>query len=195
MAYSSLTDFIGLLRQTANGMRAVRMPGLDYVVEALQRAGMFQISVGQSQPVTNQSITVWFRPAVPSYVSEGVVFLWNPATVEYEVATPALWNALFLAVKQQVTQNVAVAGPTNVQTNADVVLVQNVGASVALVMPLSSTKANPVLISDWANHAGTNNITITLTGGDVFPNGAVTQIIAADSASVFLRPVPGGYTL
>lgn len=196
MSYNSATDFIALLRQiSGGGVRTERMPGLDFVVAALSRMGFFQLSIGQVAPTTSQSTTAWFKPALQSWLLEGTLFLWNEATLQYEVATPDLWASMFVVSTSGTVQEVTVVGPTNVQVNADVVRVQNVGAAVALVMPLSQNMSGPVLISDWANHAGTNNITITLSGGQTFPNGAVTWTIAADSGSVFLRPVPGGYAL
>jgi hypothetical protein len=103
---------------------------------------------------------------------------------------------LFLALAPAVVQDVTTIGPIAVQVNATVVRVMNVGAPVALTMPLSATKSAPVLISDWANHAGsTGVITISSSGGDVFPGGVTTWQIAGDGGSVFLRPVPGGYAL
>lgn len=197
MAYTPTTDFLALLRQTSNGMRLAEVPGLDYLVAALARAGMFSLSVGQLAPTTNQATTAWFQPAIPSWNREGVLFLWNSVAVEYEPATPALWSALFLrtAVFSEVVQDVVAAGPVAVQTTADVVRVQNVGAPVALTMGLAVNASRTVLITDWANHAGTNPITITLSGGDIFPGGGNTWQIAADAGSIFLRPVPGGYAL
>lgn len=196
MAYSPATDFIALLRQTDGGVRTERMPGLDYIAAAMARAGMFELSVGQIAPTANQAITAWLKPALSSWTAEGVLFLWNAATVEYEVANPLLWSALFLAAAvAEVIQDVTTAGPVTVNTNSTIVRVQNVGAAVALVMPPAATMLGPVLISDWANLAGTNNITIARSGGDVFPNGATTWTIAGDGGSVFLRPVPGGYAL
>jgi hypothetical protein len=197
MSYGSTTDFLALLRQTLHGERVVQMPGLDYLVAALARAGVFALSIGQSAPVVNQVTTAWFRPAVPSWASEGVLFLWNSITVEYEPATPALWSALFLhtAIFSETVQDVTVAGPTAVQTGADVVRVQNVGAPVALTVGLSINASRAVLVTDWANHAGTNPITLTLSGGDIFPGGGNTWVIGADAGSIFLRPVPGGYAL
>jgi hypothetical protein len=197
MSYSATIDFLALLRLTSGGIRTERMPGLDYVVQALARMGIVNLSVSAVAPIANQATTVWLQPSVPSWVAEGAVFLWNVITSEYEVATPALWSAFFLAsgTSGSVVQDVTTAGPVLVQTNARVVRVQNVGAPVALTMPLSATMGGPVLISDWANHAGANNIQIGLSGSDVFPLAAVTQTIAADGASVFLRPVPGGYAL
>lgn len=96
MSYNPVTDFIALLRSTGGGVRTERMPGLDYVVSALARAGLITVSVGQTAPIANQATTVWFQPAVPSWNAEGVVWLWNATAAAYQVATPALWS-LFLA--------------------------------------------------------------------------------------------------
>lgn len=171
------------------------MPGLDYVVEALARAGMIALSVSQTAPTVNQAATAWFMPAIPSFSAEGTLFLFNVALGAYQPATPALWAAFFSAGASGVVQDVTTAGPVTVQTNASVVRVQNVGAAVALIMPPSVNMADDVLITDWANHAGANNITITLSGSDVFPGGANEWTIAADAGSIFLRPVPGGFAL
>lgn len=196
MAYSPTTDFLALLRQTSGGVRFERMPGLDYVVAAMARAGLVNLAVSATEPATNKATTAWFRPAVPSWSSEGVLFIWNGGAGEYEPATPALWSALIVAsAVQTVVQDVTTAGPVAVQANASIVRVQNVGAAVALVMPLSANMAGPVLISDWANLAGANNITISRSGADVFPNGATAWTIGGDGGSVFLRPVPGGFAL
>lgn len=196
MSYGPTTDFLALLRQTSGGMRMERMPGLDWAVVALARAGMFNLAVQTTAPVVNQAATAWFKPAVPSWATEGTLFLWNPSAAEYEIATPALWSSLFVAAPAvAVVQDVTVAGPTAVLAGADIVRVMNVGAPVTLVMPASATKFNPVLISDWANLAGANNITIQRTGADVFPNGATTWTIGGDGGSVFFRPVPGGYVI
>lgn len=92
MSYNPLTDFIALLRSTGGGVRTERMPGLDYVVAALARAGLISVVAGQTAPIANQATTVWFQPTVPSWTGEGVVLLWNGAA--YVAATPALWSTL-----------------------------------------------------------------------------------------------------
>lgn len=196
MSYATATDLLALIRQTSGGQRVARMPGLDYIVVALARAGFFQIFVGQSAPVANQATTLWFQPNINSWLIEGTVWLWNATAAQYQPATPSLWSALlFSSPAAAIVQDVTTAGPVTVETIANVVRVQNVGAPVTLLMPLSTTVLNPVLISDWANHAGTNNILITLSGSDTFPLNATTQTIAADGGSVLLRPVPGGFAL
>lgn len=198
MSYTPATDLLALLRQTAGGMRAVRTPGLDYVVAALARAGLFTLYVGQTAPIANQATTVWFLPAPQSWASEGTVFLWNPTAGQYQVATPVLWSTLLAPANSGATpivQDVTTAGPVLIATSTTIVRVQNVGAPVSLTLPAAVTKIGAVLISDWANLAGTNNITVTRSGGDVFPNGATVETIAGDGGSLLFRPVPGGYAL
>ena len=163
MAYNPVTDFIGLLRQTGGGVRAERMPGLDYVVSALARAGMFQVSVGQVAPVANQQTTIWIVPAPQSWSAESSIFLWNPNSAEYEPASSALWSVLFSAatIPGQVTQSITAPGPAAIAVNAGVVLVkQTISAPITLNMPLAAAKIGSVLISDWKGDAGEGN-TIT----------------------------------
>lgn len=198
MSYAPATDFIGLLRQTSGGARVERMPGLDYVVAALARAGMFQLSVSDTPPVANQSVTAWFRPAVPSWASEGTLYLWEADTAQYVPASSMLWSELFITTAAATNiQMIKTPGPVNVNGTANVVLVnQTVSAPITLVMPLASAKIGDVLISDWKGDAGNNTITITLSGADVFPGGLPTWQIAGNTGSVFLRPLPGlGYAL
>ncbi len=197
MSYSPATDFLGLLRSTAGGVRAERMPGLDYIVVALARMGLCKVSVSSVAPIINQSTTVWLLPASPSWVAEGAVFLWNASTSEYEVATPLLWSAFLSTATAGATPIVqdVVTNAANVNAATTILRVQNVGAPVTLTLPLSSSKIGAVLVSDWNNLAGTNNILINRAGSDVFPNGATSLTIAGDGGSVLLRPVPGGYAL
>jgi hypothetical protein len=102
-----------------------------------------------------------------------------------------------IATATQIDQHITVAGPVSVLPNAGIVRVdQAVGAAITLDMPLSAAKTCPVLISDWKGDAGTNNITINLTGSDKFPGNLTSWTIAADTGSVFLRPIAGvGYAL
>lgn len=199
MSYASTTDFLALLRQTSGGVRTERMPGLDYLVSALARAGMFQLSVGQSAPTTNQNVTAWFRPAVPSWASEGVLYLWEADTAQYMPATAMLWSELFITTAAATNiQMVTGPGPVNINGTANIVLVnQSVSAPITLVMPLASAKIGDVLVSDWKGDAGQGNtITLALSGADKFPGGLTTWQIAGNTASVFLRPAPGlGYVV
>jgi hypothetical protein len=94
-------------------------------------------------------------------------------------------------------QHVTSAGPVAVSVDSGIVRVdQTVGASITLTLPAASAKTCPVLISDWKGDAGTNNITITLAGAETFPGGLTSWKIAADTGSLFLRPISGvGYVL
>lgn len=91
MSYNPATDYVGLWRNIAGQVSKVEMPGLDYVVAALARAGVITLSVSATAPVANQSTTAWLQAAVPSYSAEGVLQLWNAATSAYAAATPALF--------------------------------------------------------------------------------------------------------
>ncbi len=98
MAYNPTIDFLALVRQTPNGARMEQMPGMDFVLAALARAGMFDMVVSQTAPLENQATTAWLQPLITgSYAAESTLFLWNADTAGYELATPALWQALFEA--------------------------------------------------------------------------------------------------
>jgi len=142
MSYSPTTDFLALLRQTAAGVNFERMPGLDFVLAALARAGMFSVSVGQTAPIVNQSSTAWLRAASPSWTAEGILYLWNAATVQYEVATPALWTALIASGGSYAFQLVSVAAG-----------VVNSGVSLLAVQrsaPVTTSLMLPNLVSQWS---------------------------------------------
>jgi hypothetical protein len=91
MVYNAATDFLGLWRASGGNVSKMEMPGLDFVISALARAGVITVSVSATAPVANQSITAWLRAAVPSYSAEGAFFLWDKVTTNYLAATPALF--------------------------------------------------------------------------------------------------------
>lgn len=97
MAYNFATDLMALIRNTAGGARTVRAPTLDVVIATMARANMFALYVGATAPTSNQAVTAWLKPATQSWASEGVVYLWNAGTAEYELATPKLFSALIAA--------------------------------------------------------------------------------------------------
>lgn len=96
-----------------------------------------------------------------------------------------------------IVQTFTAGGTEAINPNTGIALVnQTVAAAKTLTMPLSSVKTCPVLISDFKGDAGTNSITINLSGSDKFPGNFTSWTIAGDTGSVFLRPVPGiGYVL
>ena len=105
--------------------------------------------------------------------------------------------ASLIASATQIEQHIIAAGPVDILPNAGIVRVdQATGAAITLNLPAAASKTCPVLIADWKGDAGTNNITIALSGSDKFPGGLTSWTIAADTGSVFLRPIAGvGYVL
>lgn len=92
MPYSPSTDFVGLWRAVSGGVEKAEMPGVDFMVSALTRAGLMRTVTSQTAPTTNQNRTAWFRPANPSFSSEGSLFLWDPSLSMYVPATPELFH-------------------------------------------------------------------------------------------------------
>lgn len=97
MAYNPATDFFGLWRNNGANVSKLEMPGLDVVIAALARAGLFTLSVSATAPVANQSTTAWLKTAVPSSSAEGQLFLWDKVTTAYLAATAALFLQLLEA--------------------------------------------------------------------------------------------------
>ena len=96
MVYTPGTDFVGLWRAVTGGAQKAEMPGLDFMISALSRSGLINVSMSAVAPVANQSTTMWFRPATPTYSAEGILKLWNGSA--YVTATPALFNDYLAAV-------------------------------------------------------------------------------------------------
>jgi len=194
MSYDPTTDFLALLRLTSGGIRTERMPGLDYVVTAMARAGMFTLSVGQTQPLTNQATTVWFRPSLPSWVAEGTVFLWNPATAAYEPATPLLWNFL-LAPSGYSFQSVTTAADVALAGKTLVAVQRAAPAATSIVLPnlgLQFLSGRPLKIVDWSTAVVNHAITLTTPdGATIMRNAAfVLNSNAVQLAGVTLHPSP-----
>lgn len=116
MVYNPATDFIGLWRNIAGAVSKMEMPGLDYAIAALARAGLFTLSVSATAPVVNQSTTAWLKTAVPSYSAEGALFLWNADTDEYEAATAGLFFDMLqrVAGRNGASLRTTVGAPANI---------------------------------------------------------------------------------
>lgn len=101
-----------------------------------------------------------------------------------------------LSSSLQIEQHITAAGPVTVNANTGIVRVdQTVGASITINLPAAASKTCPVLIADWKGDAGTNNITISPNGSEKI-QGQSSWVIAADTGSVFLRPISGvGYVI
>lgn len=101
MAYNPATDFVGVWRRSGGNVSKAEMPGLDFVIAALARAGVITLSVSATAPVVNQSTTAWLQAAVPSFSGEGSFKLWDAGASAYAAATPALFLKFLQATAGQ----------------------------------------------------------------------------------------------
>lgn len=126
-------------------------------------------------------------------VKDGVTYTFSLDVNSLSESLSAFFDPLDTSVDQEVTSGVSVA----VEQNARTVRVNKAsGSATTLTVPDSNVKTCDVLISDFKGDAGTNNITINLSGTDKFPGGLASWTIAADGGSVFLRRIKGvGYLL
>jgi hypothetical protein len=196
MAYNPLTDFLGLMRAGAGGAVLERMPGLDFVVAALVRAGLFTVFVGQSPPLSNQATTVWFQPSVPSWVAEGKVWLWNSRTVEYELATPALWNALLAPSGSGYSfQEVAAGAGVILPGTTLLAVVRTAPAATALLLPSLAAQfatGQKLQIVDYSTAVTNHVMTLTTPDGTKIMQLPSWQLLstADQSAGIMLQPSP-----
>lgn len=194
MGYNPLTDFLTLLRLSAGVVSTERMPGLDYVVAAMARAGLFQLSTDQTAPTTNQQNTVWLRPSVPSWVAEGTVFLWDASQGAYALATPALWHALLSPGGYSFQSVTAAAGA--VVAGTTVLAVQRASpSSTGLVLPSLGAQwisGRSLKISDWSTGVTSHTITLTTPDGATIMKQSSRQLVstAGQLASATFTPVP-----
>lgn len=190
MSYDPTVDFLGLSRLVSGAVRAERMPGLDYTVAALARAGLISLSVGQTAPIVNQPTTAWFRPSVPSWVAEGTLFLWDPTLLAYALATPALWTAL-LAPGAYLFQSVTT--PTAaVASNVTLLGIQRASpATTGITLPPVATRAGRALqVVDWSSAVVGHAVTLTPFGAETIMRlPAFNLFSTADQlAGVTLQP-------
>lgn len=193
MSYAPATDFIALLRLTNTGLEQLAsMPGLDYVLAALARAGQFRLWTGQSAPTSNQNRTVWLKPAQPSWTAEGAVYLWDSETGTYAPATPDLWLPLFSPTSAQVFQSTSVAADVVTAGVTLLAIERNNPAVTTLELPPLVTRAGaPLRIVDWSSNVVDHQIELsTPDGATVMRRASWSLWSTADQlASVSLYPV------
>jgi hypothetical protein len=97
MPYNPSSDFVGLWRAISGGVEKAEMPGMDFVIQALHRAGLLRVVNSQTAPIVNQSTTAWFKPLPSSFSGEGSLFLWDASLNMYVPATPELYHATLTA--------------------------------------------------------------------------------------------------
>lgn len=196
MSYTPTTDFLSLLRQTSAGVRFERMPGLDFLLAALQRLGFVNVSIGQTAPTSNQPSTAWFKPSMPSWVAEGTLFLWNGTLDAYQPATPALW-AEFLAPLVSGYAFQSVAAPTgNIVAGTSLLAIQRAApASTVLTLPNLAAQfasARKLQIVDFSTSVTNHAISIVTPDGSKIMQSATWELLsnAAQLSGVMLTPSP-----
>ncbi len=196
MSYNPATDFIGLLRLIGSTVRSERMPGLDYVVAAFSRMGFINLSVGQTAPTNNQATTVWFQPAIPSWVAEGVLRLWDPVAGAYAVATPFLWGVLLQPATHIGPARVITASGGFVMTTADAggaVGLNRAGAAPGVsstTLPVGSSSGMIYAIEDLNHNFQAGPVTVNYPAGTTGPGGAVDQVLNVNGQCAYFRLYP-----
>ena len=192
MSYSPITDFMALVRVTAGEAQIARIPGLDYVVAALARAGVITLSTGQSEPIVNQPTTAWLKPAEPSWTAEGTLYLWNTFTSAYEVATPALWTAILTISLSGYDFQSAPDASNTVETLTSLVAIQRTspGATTLRLPTVLSRGGKALQIADWSDSVVHHDITLTPAVGNTIMKLASWQLLStADQlAGITLYP-------
>lgn len=161
---------------------------------ALSRIGLFRLVVSPTAPTSNQALTVWLKPNLPSWTGEGTVFLWDVVTATYLPATPGLWNAVLDADTTTVVYVTLTApGPYAARPFDDVIFVkQTIGAPLTVNVDWS-VRTKPLTIVDAKGDALNNNISITPALGQTqMALLNYTYIIDSNGASITLRPLPDG---
>ena len=115
----------------------------------------------------------------------------------YQVTTAVL--AAFCAAfpvlnREDITSGATLATPYNVlPTDTQLLLNKSLGSPSYVTFPLASSMAYPfgVLVKDIKGDAGTNNITISFTGGQLC-DGQATIVLANPYDWTTINPSPGG---
>lgn len=194
MSYNPTTDFLALLRQAAGGVAFAEVPGLDFTVAALARAGLINLSVGQTPPLVNQSTTAWFKPALPSWTAEGVLFLWNAATASYAPATPALWVTM-LSPTGYAFQSLTGSNGI-VQAGTSLLAVQRTAPSATTIalpsLGAQQASGRKLQVVDFSTGVVNHVITLITPDGATIMRAATWQLLStADQlAGVMLQPSP-----
>jgi len=196
MVYNPATDFIGLWRASGGNVVKAEMPGLDYVVQALARAGIINLAVAATPPVANQSTTAWLQTAVPSYSAEGVLRLWDKVTTAYLAATPALFLQLLEASAGEngVSWWTSAGGPplNTVGNNGDFAVRTDAPNGIYGPKALGAWPAQPVPgTADVITSVSLDN-TFGVTPGELIYRGAlVWQALGAGANNTLLSVAAG----
>lgn len=179
MSYNPATDFVAIIRNPGTSPQAGSLPGLDFAIDALARAGAINVQIGGPAPTSNQLTTAWFVLQANSYGGEGTFMLWNAASQTYVGATPGLFALLVEATGK--TAGLAAVSDTNYAAKATdrFITFKTLTAPRVVTMPALAQfpVGTEVSIADESSNASIAT-PITVTGG-TFGNGIGPAIIAA----------------
>jgi hypothetical protein len=140
---------------------------------------------------------------VPDYSGLAELTSFDPSQEQvlvYNLIT-GIWNVVSLANlvnNPTATTQIITAGATYSAGINDKLIAVNktVGSATTITLPLSSVKVGPVRIVDFKGDAGTNNITVNVSGSDKLNGNLASWKIAGDGASILLTPISGvGYAV
>lgn len=194
MSFNPATDYLGLWRNIAGTISKVEMPGLDYVVAAMARAGLITLSVSATAPVVNQSTTAWLQAAVPSYSAEGALSLWDPTTGTYAPATAALLLDMLQATAGQngVSWWTAAGGPplNTVGNNGDFAIRTDGPRGIYGPKSAGAWPASPIPGTvDTLSSATLDNTFGSVEGQLIVRGPAVWQPLAIGAEKTILTPI------
>ena len=196
MSYTPATDFLALLRSTGSGVRTEQMPGLDYVVAAMARAGFINLSVSATAPSINQASTAWFKPAVPSWTAEGILYLWNVGAAAYQPATPALWAAFLVPIVSGYSFQSVAVGAANITAGTTLLAVQRAApVTTALTLPTLAAQfasGKELRIVDFSTAVANHAITLSVPDTATIMQSAAWQLLSTPDqlAGITLTPSP-----
>ncbi len=188
MAYNYLTDFVGLWRATAGGVEKGEMPGLDFVVAALGRAGILNLVISGSPPITNQDTTAWFKPATPfDWAAEGVLYLWNGSA--YVPATPALFFTFLAASVGTFVEIHFVTGVPSNGVGKDGDIAFRIDAPGGIYGPKASGAwpANPLPGTSYSQISAFLDFLGTAQGDIIYRNASAWVVLAPGTAGQLLQ--------
>lgn len=175
MPYNPSTDFVGLWRIITGGVEKGEIPGLDFVVSALGRAGILNLVVSGTAPTANQATTAWFEPANPSYTAEGALYLWDADQSTYVAATPALfWRFLVASLGGSGASIWTGAGaPGNtLGVNGDLYIRTDEPGGIYGPKANGAWPANPIVATSWGDLSNGLDYAFGDTRGSVLYRGA-----------------------
>lgn len=165
----------------------------------LTKPGTYATAGGNQNPNEPTGAGQWYVHVITyggsaAYLVQIAYSLLGDGTAYTRACLNSVWQPWVPVGLSGISRVVVAAGAVAIAANDSVVAInKTVGAATACGLPLAINKIGPVTISDFKRDAGTNNITISPSGGELI-QGLATLTLAANGASVRLFPLPGvGY--